>query len=138
VGDRSGEKKVTLSALKDGVTVPANEPVKLVVSDLQQNDPGFIDFELHSEIGITTLECAFGIEGNGTQIQGRTDKKGHFRKGPVAMGEYRLTVGDAVFWIPACADGAAPHIVHVPYQSLSEIREAWKEPTPDEKAEMSS
>jgi hypothetical protein len=74
------------------------------------------------------------VEGHGLQLDGQTDTSGRYRHGPVDGGEYTLQVGDCSFTIPAIADESPPHKVQVPHGGLPEHRDAWREPTEEEKA----
>ena len=97
----------------------------------------FLEFVLCSELGVQRLGgYLFRIEGHGQQIEGRTDEDGHYRHGPIDGGEYTLSVGDCTFSIPAVSEGSSPHLVHVPHGGLPEHRDAWREPTDEEKAEQ--
>jgi len=74
----------------------------------------------------------FRICGADLNRDGCTDDDGFYEYEPVGFGEYELRVGNAAFRLPTLPPDAPPHPVHVPYDMLPDVCDAWTEPTPEE------
>jgi hypothetical protein len=96
---------------------------------------GEIYFVLLTENGLDVLpDQEFALIGHGISLSDKTDKSGEFKHSPVEFGEYRLEVGDGVFYVPAVYPGSSPFQVHVPYALLPDLTQ-WYEPEKEELGE---
>lgn len=74
----------------------------------------------------------FRILGPDLIRDGSTDDEGFYEYAPVAFGEYDLRVGSATLRLPTLLPDEPPHPVHIPYDMLPGVCDAWTEPTPEE------
>ncbi|MBN2441058.1 MAG: carboxypeptidase regulatory-like domain-containing protein [Spirochaetales bacterium] len=92
-----------------------------------------IAFTLFTELGLDIWPGQnFILTVDGVTYEKSTDDNGEFLLEDVPAGEYLLKVGEIIFHIASIPDNDPPHPIHVPYDALPEIRDAWENPTDEE------